>query len=49
MQKILFAVLLALVMTLALVGVKRTVTAHSQGKQTTVLAIGSMPAPPIPW
>ncbi len=49
MQKILVALILALVMTLALVGVKKSVTAHSAGKQTTVLAIGSAPPPPIPW
>lgn len=49
MHKILFAIILALVMTLALVGVKR-LTGSDRGEQPkTLMATGAEPAPPIPW
>ncbi len=49
MYKVLFAVLLALVMTLALVGVKRAFVNHANASSQTVVAEGGAPAPPIPW
>jgi len=48
-MKILFAILLALVMTLALVGVKRIVAGNSGTSSQTVVAEGGAPTPPIPW
>ena len=48
MYKILFAVLLALLMTLALVGVKRIAVSSATSSQT-VVAEGGAPTPPIPW
>lgn len=49
MSKVLFAVLLALMMTLALVGVKRAFVNHTSSSSQTVVAEGGAPAPPIPW
>ncbi len=49
MQRILFAVILALMMTLALVGMKRIATGNQNASQRTVVAEGGMPQPPIPW
>ncbi len=50
MHKVLFAVLLALIMTLALVGVKRAFVSHANASSSqTVVADGGAPAPPIPW
>jgi hypothetical protein len=48
MQKVFFAILLAMLMTLALVGVKRVFVNTSATSPTTV-AIGGAPTPPIPW
>lgn len=50
MQKILVAMLMALVLTLALVGVKSLAQGdHKAGQPKTVMADGGAPAPPIPW
>jgi hypothetical protein len=47
-MRVLFALLLALLMTLALVGVKKMVVGSHTGTPATV-AEGGMPPPPIPW
>lgn len=48
MHKILFAFLLALVLTLALFGVKRAAQGNATAQSKTMVADGSMPVP-IPW
>lgn len=48
-QKILLSILIALILTLALIGVKRVALGNSAGQPKTLMAEGSMPPPPIPW
>ena len=48
MHKILFAFLLALVMTLALFGVKRVAQGNAPAQSRTMVADGAAPVP-IPW
>jgi hypothetical protein len=50
MHKILLSILFALVLALAVVGVKKMVSSHaaSPGNQALV-ADGGAPRPPIPW
>jgi hypothetical protein len=49
MHKILVAVLMALVLTLALVGVKSIAQDNAKSQPKTMMAEGGAPAPPIPW
>lgn len=48
MHKVLFAFLLALVLTLALFGVKRVAKGDAPAQSKTMVADGGMPVP-IPW
>ncbi len=49
MHKILVAVLMALVLTLALVGVKTIARGDSANHPKTMMADGGAPPAPIPW
>jgi hypothetical protein len=50
MHKILFSILMALILALALVGVKKVVQGDvADTGSSRVVATGTMPAPPIPW
>lgn len=49
MHKIVVAFLMALVLALALVGVKRIAQGDAKAQPKTMMAIGGAPAPPIPW
>lgn len=50
MHKVLLAMLMALFLTLALVGVKRIAQGNTASAgHKTMVAEGTMPAPPIPW
>lgn len=49
MQKILFSIILALVLALALVGVKRIAQGDNTAQPRTMVAEGGAPVPPIPW
>lgn len=49
MHRILVSLLLALVLALALVGVKRIAQGNSAGQPQVMMADGVSPPPPIPW
>ena len=49
MQKILLSILFALVLALALVGVKNMVCGNTTPHSQTLVADGTAPRPPIPW
>ncbi len=49
MQRILVAVLMALMLALALVGTKRIAQGERASHPKTLMADGGAPAPPIPW
>ncbi len=50
MHKILLSLLFALVLALAVVGVKKMVTANAASHSNqTLVAEGGAPVPPIPW
>ena len=48
MHKVLMSVILAILMVVAVVGVKKALT-PAQASGTTLIASGGAPAPPIPW
>ena len=49
MQKILLPVLMALLLVLAVVGVKRIAQGEANAQQKSMVAYGGAPMPPIPW
>ena len=49
MHRILVALLMALLLTLALVGVKKIAQGDPASHPKTLMADGGAPAPPIPW
>jgi len=50
MHKILISILFALVLALAVVGVKKMVSANATSPSNqTLIADGGAPRPPIPW
>lgn len=49
MQRILVSVLMALILALALVGVKRIAQGEQATNRPVVMADGGAPPPPIPW
>lgn len=49
MQRLLMAVLMALVLTLAVVGFKRVAQGQNVGESKVLIADGGAPSAPIPW
>lgn len=49
MHKILFSILFALILALAVVGVKKMVGSNTTSQNQTLVAEGGAPRPPIPY